>query len=256
MAAAITVLVILSSLDILRSNSTMKRGIQMSKITKTFAATFFIALFTATVTAGPPITKVEAHQGEDHSNTSVLNDDTTQTSEPKLKRDTLTEDSAQIRGKVQALQAEAKAKVEEKRKSGETLSAENRTKVCENRKTAINNKLESFTTAAEKHLTRLNAVNGKIVAFQERKQIVLANNDALTLDTNAKKQAATDATAALSQLTAEVDCSDPEAATTLRAARDAAHSARKALQEYRVALKNLVVAITEAQAKLAEKKAE
>ena len=61
-----------------------------------------------------------------------------------------------------------------------------------------------------------------------------------------KKQAAADAIATLKEVAVDVDCSDPDTAVTLGAVRDAAQTARKALHEYRMSLKNIVVATAQA----------
>lgn len=218
----------------------------MKKPSRAIANSFLLSLLFAVVLVVPFSGVASARQGSDDQNNVAVSSDSQQ-SEPEQRDDNLSDDKASVRLKIEKLRAEAKTEIEVKRKNGETLSADKRMKVCENRKTAINNKLSAFNTAADKHFTKLNSINDKIVAFQEKKQVVLANQAELEADITAKKQAASEAIAALKAIAVDVDCSDPETAVTLGAVRDAAHNARAALHEYRVELKNLVVAIGQTQ---------
>jgi len=188
---------------------------------------------------------VSAQRGNDDQNNVAVSSETENT-EPE-QADTLTEDKEAVQKKVQQLRADAKSEIEEKRKNRETLSADKRMKVCENRKKAIDNKLSAFNAGADKHLTKMNSIYDKILAFQEQKQIVVVSIDELTADADAKKLAASEAVGALKTVAVNVDCSDPETTVTLGTVRDAAHTARKALHDYRMSLKNIVVAIAQSQ---------
>lgn len=189
---------------------------------------------------------VSAQRGNDDRNNVAVSSEAEST-EPEQEDDKIVEDKEAVQKKVQQLRAEAKSEIEEKRKTRETLSADKRMKVCENRKKAIDNKLSAFNSGADKHLAKMNSIYDKILAFQEQKQIVVVNIDELTADADAKKLAATEAVGALKTVAVNVDCSDPETTVTLGTVRDAAQTARKALHDYRMSLKNIVVAIAQSQ---------
>lgn len=212
-----------------------------------------MSLILAVVLVVPFSGVASARQGND-DNTVAVSTETENESEDtsSSEAEDANDDKMSAKDRVEKLRTEAKTEIESKRKNRETLSADKRMKVCENRKKAIENKLNAFNNAADKHLTKLDSIYVKIVAFQEEKQVVVSNIDALKAEADAQKLAATEAVTALKTVAADVDCSDPETAVTLGAVRDAAKATREALHDYRMALKNIVVAIAQAQSDDAE----
>lgn len=218
----------------------------MKQSTKTITSSLLASMLFAAALMLVLSGVVSAQRGSDDRNNIAVSSETEDT-EPEQEDDNLTDSKEAVRNKVQQLRAEAKSEIEAKRKNRETLSADKRMKVCENRKKAIDNKLSAYNNAADKHLTKLDAIYVKILAFQEEKQVVVSNIDELTTDADAKKLAATESVAALKTVAVDVDCSDPETTITLGTVRDAAQATRKALHEYRMSLKNIVVAIAQSQ---------
>lgn len=212
----------------------------MKQSVKTIASSFFMALLFAVALTLMTSGVVGAQQGNSNRNNVTV------TAEPEDTETDRTADKQAVKLRVQELRAEAKAEVQAKRLTRETLSADKRIKVCENRKSAINNKLSAFTAAADKHFTKFDSIYVKVLAFQEDRGVTVANIADLTADADDKQQAAADAIEALKALAVDVGCNDPETVVTLGAVRDAAQTARKALHEYRMSLKNIVVAIAQA----------
>jgi hypothetical protein len=212
--------------------------------TTSFLKTLLVALALVLLTSGI----VGAQPASNNRNGVAIMAETEDTEEVENEQESGVKkvDRQEVRDKVSQLRTEARTEIDEKRKTRETLSADQRIKVCENRKTAINNKLVAYTNAADKYLTKFDSVYVKILAFQKDKNVTVTNIDELTADADTKQKDAAEAIAALKEVAVELDCSDPDTAVTLGTVRDAAQTARKALHEYRISLKNIVVAIAQA----------
>lgn len=202
---------------------------------KLHAGLLVAALLSISVLVVAPVRAMEETSTDDSA--SVSNTDASTTGADKR---------AAVQDRVSKLRADAKAKAAEMREGKQEKTAEKLQKVCENREKAVNNKLKAFNNAADKHLTRLNGVFDKLQSFQAEQQRDVANYDELVATANEKKQAATDAVTALKELAVDIDCTSTDPASSLGAVKTAAKDAREALKEYRKSLKDIVVALAQA----------
>lgn len=218
----------------------MQKTTQISKrLVFALAAVGFLLVLL--VAAAQP---ANARRGEDDAVAQTVAEQETETeTESESAEDT--ERSETVESRVSEARENAKKDLEDRLEGREEMQAEKRQLVCENRQKAIQNKLAAFNDAADKHLSKFNSVYDKIQAYQKAENIQPAGYDALVTAANAKKQSATDAFAALKEVAAGVDCASPETVVKLSAVRDAAKETRTALHEYRMALKDLVVAIAQ-----------
>ena len=221
----------------------MQKTTQISKrlVFALAAVGFLLVLFVAAQPAS-------ARSGEDDAVAQTVAEQETETeteSETESESAEDTERSETVESRVSEARENAKKDLEDRLDGRAEMKAEKRQFVCENRQKAIQNKLAAFNDAADKHLSKFNSVYDKIQAYQEDENIQPAGYDALVTAANAKKQAATDAVAALKEVAADVDCASPETVVKLGAVRDAAKETRTALHEYRMALKDLVVAMAQ-----------
>ena len=218
----------------------MQKTTQISKrlVFALAAVGFLLVLFVA---ATQP---ANARRGEDDAVAQTVAEQETET-ETESESPEDTERSETVESRVNEARENAKKDLEDRLEGREEMQAEKRQLVCENRQKAIQNKLAAFNDAADKHLSKFNSVYDKIQAYQKAENIQPAGYDALVTAANAKKQSATDAFAALKEVAAGVDCASPETVVKLSAVRDAAKETRTALHEYRMALKDLVVAIAQ-----------
>ena len=222
----------------------MQKTTQISKrLVFALAAVGFLLVMV--VAAAQP---TSARRGEDDTVAQTVAEQETETeteSETESESAEDTERSEAVESRVNKVRENAKKDLEDRLEGREEMKAEKRQLVCENRQKAIQNKLAAFNDAADKHLSKFNSVYDKIQAYQKAENIQPAGYDALVTAADAKKQAATDAVAALKEVAADVDCANPESVVKLSAVRDAAKETRTALHEYRMALKDLVVAIAQ-----------
>lgn len=222
----------------------MQKTTQISK-SLVFALAAVGFLLVLLVAAAQP---ANARRGEDDVVAQTVTEQETETeaeSESESESAEDTERSETVKSRVNEARENAKKDLEDRLEGREEMRAEKRQLVCENRQKAIQNKLAAFNDAADKHLSKFNSVYDKIQAYQEDENIQPAGYDALVTAANAKKQAATDAVTALKEVAADVDCASPETVVKLGAVRDAAKETRTALHEYRMALKDLVVAMAQ-----------
>jgi hypothetical protein len=149
-------------------------------------------------------------------------------------------DSSQQTGK---LRGEAEQLLNQDRQNGKEHSAADRLKACQQRQASINNREAQFSAQAAKHLDTFNSIFTKLQTFHDSKKLNVTNYDALVGDATAKQAAAQTAVSALKAVDVNIDCSQPDPASTVATIKTAVMNARTALQDYRTSLKNLVVAL-------------
>lgn len=151
-----------------------------------------------------------------------------------------------VRTRVLELEDKAKTEVEKRREGRKELAEDKRKLVCENRQAAIENKLAAFNQAADKHLAKLDGVFVKLQDYQKVSNVPVANFDELVAAATEKQTAAKEAVDALKLIAVDVDCSNPDTVVKLSTVREAAKVTRTALHDYRMALKDIVVALAQA----------
>lgn len=148
-----------------------------------------------------------------------------------------------VTGDSSDLQERAKKLLASERKDKKSKSIEARQKSCEARQASLMKKSQNYSRNAKKHLGVFDSVYAKVLAFQQEKQLTAANFAALKAAADAKKAAAGSAITALESPNVTVDCSSEDPAEAVATLRESVKNARQALQEYRSAIKDLVVAL-------------
>lgn len=155
--------------------------------------------------------------------------------QPKLieeKKKKFTEFEKERLKKLKAEQNKRQAKLE-----GTKLKA------CQNRENAINNILSKLATKSEKHIGAINAASVRIQTFYADKRLNVSNYNELLTAVTAKKTAAETAVADVKAASVSFKCdgSDPKGAG--QAFKDYLRNQNAALKEYKLAVKNLLVAV-------------
>ncbi len=135
--------------------------------------------------------------------------------------------------------------VEDRANHKEHTQAE-RQKVCEVRQKEVNNRISNYSHNAQKHLEVFNGIFTKVQNLQANKKLNAPTYDALVATATVKGTAATDAVNALKTLSVNVDCSSPDPAGALANVKVAVKNARTALHEYRLAIKDVISALSAA----------
>jgi hypothetical protein len=141
------------------------------------------------------------------------------------------------------LQSQAATLLQQDRQKVKEHSAAERLQACNTRKAHIDEREAQFSAQAAKHLDAFNSIFAKVQSFHDSKGLTVANYSALVADATAKQATAQSAVTALKALDVNIDCSQPDPASTVATIKTATSSARTALQNYRTSLKNLIVAL-------------
>lgn len=217
-----------------------------------------VSVFTIGAVAVAPVSARAAT--EDSTNTAVTteSDDSTSTSTSSTGTGTTQKHSDghqiasvapesrtqnQTAGDEKDLQEQAHKLLQEKRQNGKEKSVEARQKACDAHKAELTTRSENYARNGQKHLEVFNKIYDEVVAFQEKKQLSVSNYNDLKAAVDAKKAAATTAVADLSSSDVTIDCTSQDPAANLAVLKTTVANARQALQDYRVAIKNLVVAL-------------
>lgn len=217
-----------------------------------------VPILAVAVFVAEPATKVFAHNGTDHSNSSAGHNDTDDsmktvgqkdandvsaaTSNTRLSLDDAKKDFYDhMRSRGAELLDQAK-----KAKKTELLSSADRTQNCESRKQGLDQKLANIVKNAQKYQTRVDNVFTKAQAYTTGNTVEISNWDALLVtatDAQTKAEASVDA---LGTLKTTVDCNSDTVASDVATFKAAVQQAREDLQAYRKSVKDLVAAIREA----------
>jgi hypothetical protein len=152
---------------------------------------------------------------------------------------------AKVEDRIKTLRATGQEKLAERRAGHEAKTAERRQQICENRKTGINKKITAFSKAADTKLTQFNNVYTRVKEFKTDKQLEVSNYAELVAAADAQQTTATEAVAALKELSADFDCTKTDPAQTLAAIKASTTDAKTALKDYRTSIKNIVVALAQ-----------
>lgn len=128
-----------------------------------------------------------------------------------------------------------------------TRLTEAKLKVCQNRERAIDNILTKIASRGQKQLDLFSTIATRVETFYTDKGKVLSNYNALVTELNTKKAAAqsTVDTIKAASVTFKCDGTDPKGVAT--SFKDALKKEIAALQDYKTAVKNLVVGVKSVQ---------
>jgi tRNA A37 N6-isopentenylltransferase MiaA len=170
-------------------------------------------------------------------------------------RERINEQKEAAQKKRAEIQAQAEAKLKEAQANKELRTAEVRQKACESRKSALNNKIKATSAAADRHLTTIDKFNERLEAFVEKYSLEVTAYSEKQATVVSARDVAVGAVDTLKLFSNnEIDCAEIDsAATSAMAYKEALMEAREAILAYRMATKDLLVAIkTSAEAKESE----
>lgn len=154
-----------------------------------------------------------------------------------------TETETAINSRVERAQQELKAKREQAK--GQLEAA--KLKVCEARQKGITQRMSSMVTTSTNHLNVFSDIATRVETFYTNKGKTVANYDTLVADVNAKKTAAETAIATAKASSTSFSCTDANPSLAGQQFKAAHTAVVKALQDYRTAIKNLIVAVKSVQ---------
>ncbi len=220
-------------------------------------AVFLAALSAVVVLAAAP---AYARQGSDDSTSddsvtsSQQSDSETEndsSSDNATETETETEHGTEVENEVEhnvaMFKQHGREKLALRRADKEHHTVAQRQKTCENIQKAVNNKLSAFNNNADKYLSRLDDVFTKLQDYQTANNVSADNYESLLTTAKDNQTTAAAAVTALSQVADSLDCTESDPAAMLATAKESASGTRDALKAYRTALKNIVVALAQAQ---------
>lgn len=172
------------------------------------------------------VTQTSPTAGEESASVSAMN--ATNASEIE---NTINTRLAQTRERLQQTREQVKA----------ALSA-TRLKVCEARQHGITTRMGEMVTTSTSHVTIFSDVATQVEAFVTTKHLTVANYASLVADVAAKQAAAEDALATAKASSTSFSCTDANPSLAGQQFKDAHAAVVTALENYRTAIKNLIVA--------------
>jgi len=142
-----------------------------------------------------------------------------------------------------SIRDQAKIELETERKDLKVHTKEQRQAACEAHQTELTKRISNYGAAAQRHLAVFDSVFAKVQAFYVSKQLNVATYDSLVAAAKDKQAAAQQAVNNLVALNVTIDCTQPDPAQTVATVNTAVSDARVALQAYRAAIKDVIVAI-------------
>lgn len=166
-----------------------------------------------------------------------------------------TEAREKIKEKIEAKLKETKDKLASKAALKKEKLAEVKLKVCERKRDAIIRRSTKLAERAQRQLTNFEQKANRVEDFYNNrlvpKGVVLDNYSDLLADIEAKKQVVNEATTSAKTAAENFDCSGEDPRGQLTNYRIDMQNAIKALKDYRTSIKNLIVAVRTAAAKIA-----
>lgn len=200
-----------------------------------------LAIGGAVVLAFSAVPVVQAIESADDASTT-----TSTTSQEELKRKA-EERMAEAKQRAAEMKAEAEArKAERQAKAAEKLS-ETKQRICQRRETIINNIMDRMNSRGEKHFELISKISTRVQEYKNSKNLEVANYDQLLAAVEASKTAAQTALDTVGQVQADFKCdgTDPKGAAS--SFKENMKTQNEALKAYRDAVKDLLVAVKQAQ---------
>ena len=148
---------------------------------------------------------------------------------------------------VNSQMEKAKEAMQAKREKAKSQLDAAKLKVCQAREKGITTTMTNLNTRGTEHLAVFTKIADRVEAFYTSKGKTVANYDTLVADVNAKKSAAETAIANAKASGTTFSCTDSNPGMAAQQFKDAHASVVKALQDYRTAIKNLIVAVKSVQ---------
>lgn len=147
----------------------------------------------------------------------------------------------ELKPRVAEKRAEIEARIEAKKAEVAEKLETRRLEACEKKEAKINAILDRSVAQSEKHLAVFEKIEERVKTFYTDKNLNVANYDTLLATVDEKHTAATAQIEAADA--AEFACEDAESTSPTGAIKEIVTNKNDAIQEYRTALKDLIVAI-------------
>lgn len=190
-----------------------------------------------------PLAQADESTTSDSSTTASSNERSAEELRAKAE-----ERLAEAKQRAAEIKAEAEArKAERQAKAAEKLS-ETKQRICQRRETIINNLMDRMNSRGEKHFELITKISTRVQEYKNSQSLEVSNYDQLLAAVEASKTAAQTALDTVSQTQAEFKCdgTDPKGAAS--SFKDNMKAQNEALKAYRDAVKDLLVAVKQAQA--------
>jgi len=151
--------------------------------------------------------------------------------------------STEIENEVHMLEGKGKSLLQAERKNGKEHSEQQRQTACKAHQAEINTRVSNYSAAAQRHLGTFESILSKVQDFYTNKKLNVPNYSALLATAQSKQADAQTAVDALKALDVNIDCTQPDPAQSLATVKTAVSNARTALQAYRAAIKDVIVAV-------------
>jgi len=145
---------------------------------------------------------------------------------------------------IEKQKEELRERVKTAREAVKTKLADARLDICKKRAGTINRIATKSTEQASKHLVTFQKIEQRVKEFYVSKNLTAANYDALVATIDEKEAAAVAAIAVAGETT--FNCETTDSTEPGKVVRDLNKSKHDALKEYRLAIKNLIVAVKQA----------
>ena len=182
-----------------------------------------------------------AESGDSTSDTS--GDTSTSVSEDSSQSSEQGTETKDVKTEIESLRTESKDALVTARMHIKEHSTELKQRSCEARQASINRRVNAFAAAGQRHLNVFTSIFTKVQNFYTDKKLNVANYDTLVATVKDKQTAAQQAVDVLNGLDVNIDCTQPDPAQQLQTVKTAVSDARTALKAYRIAIKDLIVAI-------------
>lgn len=170
------------------------------------------------------------------------------------------ENEDEIEDKREHIKERAEQRLKERKERVASKAAEKKEKlearkqkICENRSEKIKNRSERLANRAEKQLNNFTAIAERVDKFYLNKLVpkgvTVSNYDVLKADIETRKQEVKDAIEAAKAAAVSFDCSGDDPKGQLGSYRDEMKDAIAALKDFRISIKNFIVAVRTAAAK-------
>lgn len=187
-------------------------------------------------------TTTTRHEGDSTSTTTrVAEAEPTTDTENQAETESTDSSTGPRAEEVKKRRAELELKIEAIKAENKVRLTDARLKACENHQTQINNIIQKRSQQATNQLAVFTKISDQVQAFVKSKNLTVANYDTLVSAINDKQaaaQAAIDANSAV-----KFDCSTASADKPGILPRTTIDAVRTALQDYRTAIKNLIVQV-------------
>lgn len=135
----------------------------------------------------------------------------------------------------------------ERREIAQTKLTEAKLKACQNRQKVVAKIMTRMTERAQKHVDLFGTIADRTKTFYVDQNKALADYEELVADVEAKRVNAQTLVDSAKATTATFDCNGEDPKGVISSFKATAQNTRDALQEYRTAVKNLIVGVKSVQ---------